>query len=242
MWAMDITYIRTRIGWVYLAAVLDVYSRKIVGWKMAQTMEAELVVDALNQALAQSECRKGLIVDSDRGSEYASNMFDSLLGEKQIGQSMSAKGHCYENATMESFFGTLKREDLDRIEFSDLAQARSRVFSYIEIYYNRHRIHTSLKGLSPLEFKQNSHLENRIAPTAQRFSKASNARIGRQEKAGDKVPRPRPMVASSSYPLESCSSAELSSVLHDPAKDNDSYGRSKKEKVITKIKSSSGVY
>ena len=175
--AADITYIRTQSGWVYLAAVLDVYSRKTVGWQMAETMRAELVIEALQRTLSQQKWEPGLILHSDRGSQYASEAYRNVLVIKELKQSMSAKGNCYENATMESFLGTLKREDLDHVEFSGPEEARSQVFAYIETYYNRDRIHTSLGGASPLDYEQQWKEENKDAPKAQRFLEASDAHI-----------------------------------------------------------------
>lgn len=165
VWAADITYIRTDEGWVYLAAVIDLYSRKIVGWDMADTLEAGVVIRALQQALATRDWKPGLIHHSDRGVQYACKDFRQLLEENGIVQSMSAKGNCYDNATMESFFGTLKAEE--GAHYPDWQSARLAIFNYLETYYNRTRIHTSLGGCSPEEFEaqaEHSALERTPAP------------------------------------------------------------------------------
>jgi putative transposase len=153
IWVMDITYIRIRHAgksgthqWVYLAAVLDVFSRKIVGWHIGSTLEATLVIKALENALATRNWQPGLICHSDRGVQYACGDFRALLKHHGIKQSMSAKANCYDNAIMESFFGTLKTEEVESTCYVDLAEARRALFDYIEVFYNRTRLHTSLQG------------------------------------------------------------------------------------------------
>ena len=154
IWVMDITYIRIGMPgehqWVYLAAVLDMFSRKIVGWQIGATLEATLVIKALENALSTRDWQPGLICHSDRGIQYACGDFRALLGRHGILQSMSAKGNCYDNAMMESFFGTLKTEEVDfdaACCYADIDEARRAIFDYIETFYNRNRLHTSLKGL-----------------------------------------------------------------------------------------------
>lgn len=153
VWVADITYVGTEEGWGYLAAVLDIWSRKIVGWSFKPHMESTLVCQALEKALFQRRPPSGLIHHSDRGSQYASRELRSLLSRHGIQSSMSAKGNCYDNATMESFFGTLKSEEIYRRHFETLAEAREAIFDYIETFYNRQRQHSSLDGLSPEEFE-----------------------------------------------------------------------------------------
>ena len=209
-WAMDITYIPCRQGWVYLAAVLDLYLHKIVGWQLGNQMESSLVSEALQMAAQRQGYPSGVVVHSDRGSQYASQAFIQLTEAFGYIRSMSAKGNCYDNATMESFFGVLKREELNRWEMSDLAAVRYHVFDYIETYYNRCRIHTAL-GMSPADFEKESLSKT---PSAEFFEASIAPQVG-NEKAGEMTPRPRPVVALSTYPSASCSPAELASVSVD---------------------------
>ena len=150
----DITYIRTKGGWIYLAAVMDLYSRKIVGWTLGYTLNTSLVEEALQQALAIRRPAAGLLHHSDRGTQYASSAFQALLHYYKIQPSMSATGHCYDNAAMESFWSTLKAELVHRRDFQDLQQAKSALFQYIEIFYNRERLHSALGFKSPVDFEQ----------------------------------------------------------------------------------------
>lgn len=159
-WAMDITYVRCGEGWVYLAAVLDLYLHKVVGWQLADHMESTLVTDALMLAAQRQGYPSGVIVHSDRGCQYASRSFINLTEALGFTRSMSAKGNCYDNAAMESFFGVIKREELNRWEMANLSEVRSRVFDYIEVYYNRERIHTAL-GMSPTCFEQQTIIEHK---------------------------------------------------------------------------------
>jgi len=210
VWAMDITYIRCGERWVYLAAVLDLYLHKIVGWELSESINSGLAEGALRNATQRQGFPEAVLVHSDRGSQYASSDFIALVDSLGYERSMSAKGNCYDNATMESFFGVLKREELDRWEMSTTASVRNRVFTYIETYYNRKRIHTAL-GMTPTEFETGC-LEK--TPSAE-FLEASVAPSVGIKKAGAVKPRPRPMVATSEYPSESCSPADLSSVSSD---------------------------
>jgi len=154
IWVADITYIRTQGGWTYLAAVMDLYSRKIVGWSLGYALHTSLVEEALQQALASRRPAAGLLHHSDRGTQYASSAFQALLLTHHLTPSMSAAGHCYDNAAMESFWSTLKTELIHRRDFQDLQQAKSALFEYIEIFYNRKRLHSALGYKSPVDFEQ----------------------------------------------------------------------------------------
>ncbi len=150
----DITYISTGEGWLYLATVIDLYSRKVVGWSMDDTMKVSLVNDALNMALRHRTPKQGLIWHTDRGSQYASYSHKDLLKENGITQSMSRKGNCWDNAVAESFFKSLKNELVYQTTFYTRKQAKLEVFKYIELFYNRVRSHSYLNGLSPVEFEE----------------------------------------------------------------------------------------
>jgi putative transposase len=152
-WVADITYIDTRQGWLYLAAILDVYSRKIVGWSMSERLQKQLVEDALVMAIGRRELHGKLIHHSDQGSQYTSHDFLKLLAQKHIQVSMSGAGNCYDNAMMESFFATLKTECVTE-RFETRQHARQTIFEYIEVWYNRCRRHSALGYLSPEEFEQ----------------------------------------------------------------------------------------
>jgi putative transposase len=154
-WVSDITYIETAGGWLYLASILDLFSRKVVGWAMADHLEASLVEDALKMALQQRQPEAGLLHHSDQGRQYTSVAYQSRLANAHCQVSMSRTGNCYDNAAMESFFGTLKTECASQ-PFATRAQARTAIFEFIEAWYNRQRLHSSLDYLSPMEFEQNS--------------------------------------------------------------------------------------
>ena len=153
-WASDITYVATGEGWLYLAIVLDLFSRRVVGWSMRATLGRSLVVDALGSALGHRRPEAGLIHHSDRGSQYASADFQATLQAAQITCSMSRRGDCYDNAVVESFFGTLEQELVHRRRFATREVARQEVFEYIEVWYNRQRRHSSLGYISPVEFER----------------------------------------------------------------------------------------
>ena len=153
VWAADITYVPTHEGWLYLAAVIDLCSRKIVGWAMADHLRAELCGQALEMALKRRRPREGLIHHSDRGVQYACGDYRDLLEEHGITCSMSGSGDCYDNAVMESFFKTLKAELVYQQEYQTREHARRSIFEYIEIFYNRKRRHSSLGYVSPAEFE-----------------------------------------------------------------------------------------
>ena len=153
IWAGDITYIRTSQGWLYLAAILDLYSRKIVGWSMSPFIDTILILKALGMALARQAPPKDLLFHSDRGVQYASAQYREALAQAGFLASMSRKGNCYDNAAMESFWSTLKLELIFRRRFESRAQARSEIFDYIETFYNRQRAHSALDYLSPIDFE-----------------------------------------------------------------------------------------
>ena len=152
-WAADITYIPTDEGWLYLAAVIDLCTRRVVGWSMAHHMETGLVSDALNMALARRRPGPGLLHHSDRGVQYASDNYQGLLAEHGISCSMSGKGDCYDNAVIESFWSTLKTELVHHEHYTTHQEARMSIFHYIEVFYNRKRLHSSLGYKSPEAFE-----------------------------------------------------------------------------------------
>lgn len=153
-WVADITYIETREGWLYLSGVLDTYSRKIVGWGMDKRHDTTLVETALQMAVQSRHPAAGLIHHSDRGSEYASTRYQTQLQQYGIQASMSGKGDCYDNATMESFWATLKEECCGNTIFATREEAKTAVFTYIEVYYNRKRLHSSLGYMSPVDYEK----------------------------------------------------------------------------------------
>ena len=155
IWVSDITYIRTREGWLYLSCILDLYSRMIVGWQIDRRQTSSLVTEAIGSALAKRGKHPGLIFHSDQGSQYASEAVRDILWDNQMVQSMSRKGNCYDNAVMESFFHTLKTELLSFERFTTREEAKMKIFDYIEIYYNRQRIHSSINYYTPVEYENN---------------------------------------------------------------------------------------
>jgi transposase InsO family protein len=153
IWCSDITYVRTWEGWMYVAAILDVASRRVVGWAMADHMRAELVCDALRMAIEARRPPRGLIVHADRGSQYTSKEFRALLAEHGMRQSLAAPGQCWDNAVVESFWSTLKEELVYQQSWPTRARARHAIFEFIEVFYNRQRLHSSLGYLSPAEYE-----------------------------------------------------------------------------------------
>jgi len=157
IWVADITYIDTQEGWLYLAAILDLYSRRIVGWAMSPRIDTTLVLKALGMALLHRSPPRDLLFHSDRGVQYASAQYRRALSQAGLVASMSRKGNCYDNASIESFWSTLKLELVYRRSFDTRAQAQSEIFDYIECFYNRQRSHSALGYLSPVDFElQNS--------------------------------------------------------------------------------------
>ncbi len=150
-WSSDITFIWTRQGWLFLAVVMDLYSRRIVGWSMNRLISRHLVMDAMTMALGQRD--KPAIHHSDRGSQYTSDDFRDLLLKHGIQCSMSGRGNCYDNAPVESFFSSLKRERIRRQTYRTRVEAKADMFDYIECFYNRKRRHSSLGYISPVEFE-----------------------------------------------------------------------------------------
>ena len=153
VWASDITYIPTEQGWLYLAVVLDLGSRRVIGWAMRTTLEEALVLDALRMALATRRPPPGLLQHSDRGSQYAGGAYQALLAAHGITGSMSRKGDCWDNAVVESFFATLEHELLADARFPSREAARRAIFAFIEVWYNRERRHSSLGYVSPAEYE-----------------------------------------------------------------------------------------
>ena len=153
VWTGDITYIRTEEGWLYLAAVIDIYSRKIIGWQLDKRLDSDLVEKALKNALMDRKVEEGIIFHSDQGIQYASESFRKLLKAHGFIQSMSRRGNCYDNAVTESFFHTLKTELIKRNKYKTREEARRSIFEYIEIFYNRKRLHSSIGYRTPFEFE-----------------------------------------------------------------------------------------
>lgn len=158
-WAGDITYIWTREGWLYLAVIIDLFSRKVVGWAMEKTMSRELVLDALRMAVRSREPSAGLVCHSDRGSQYASGDYQQLLQTYEMICSMSRRGDCWDNSVVESFFGSLKQEHVFFCDYSSRDEARRSIFEWIEGFYNCERLHSTLGYLSPMEYER----RNRVA-------------------------------------------------------------------------------
>jgi putative transposase len=152
-WACDLTYVWTDEGWLYLSAVMDLYSRRVIGWSMSDDMKASSVAEALEMALRRRRPGKDLLHHSDRGVQYACHLYRQVLQRHQIECSMSRPGNCYDNAVVESFFGTLKSELVHRTRYRTRAEARASIFEWIECWYNRRRRHSSLGYMSPEAFE-----------------------------------------------------------------------------------------
>jgi putative transposase len=165
IWVTDITYIWTREGWIYLAAILDLFSRRVVGWSMDSSIDRTLALDALGMALKTRRPEPGLLHHSDRGVQYASADYQSQLRERGIICSMSRKGDCWDNAVAESFFSTLKAELVHRTDYVSRSQARASVFGYIEAFYNGRRRHSALGYVSPVEH-ENAAVQGRRGEAA----------------------------------------------------------------------------
>jgi putative transposase len=153
LWVADVTYIDTGEGWLYLAGVLDLYSRQIVGWAMSPHNDTALVLQAWTMARNHRQPPVGLLFHSDRGSQYASSDFRQALQQAGVITSMSRAGNCYDNAVMESFWSTLKLELIYRLDLTTRANARTQIFDYIEVFYNRQRLHSALNYLCPVDFE-----------------------------------------------------------------------------------------
>jgi len=161
VWATDATCILTAQGWLYLVAVLDVCTRRIIGWAMHQSLDARLVIAALRMALLQRRPSGALIVHSDRGMQFASAAYRQVLAQHGLIASMSRKGNCYDNAFIESFWSSLKYEVVYHQRFATFAEARSAIFNYIETFYNRTRLHSSLAYRSPIQFESHPKIDHR---------------------------------------------------------------------------------
>jgi len=166
VWVADITYIWTSEGWLYLAAIIDLFSRRVIGWSMDEHMRTELVLTALESALGQRQASpSGLLFHSDRGSQYASGDYQKALQDAKIQSSMSRRANCWDNAVAESFFGTIKTEFIHKQNFSTRTEARTAIAEWIEVFYNRQRIHSTIGFLSPVEFEEQywSSLDQAVA-------------------------------------------------------------------------------
>ena len=153
VWVTDITYIKAVTGWLYLCVFIDLFSRKVVGWSVSQNPDAELVLTALNMACENEQPEPGLLVHSDQGTQYGSHIYRDALRDRKFIQSMSRRGNCWDNACVESFFHVFKSEELNWVKIENIRHLHSVVFRYIEIFYNRIRIHSSLGYMSPVQFE-----------------------------------------------------------------------------------------
>jgi putative transposase len=177
LWIADATYLRTWEGWLYLAAVPDAFSRRIVGWSMTDQHARELVVDALEMAVARRRPTPGLIHHSDQGSAYVSLAFGQAGGETGIARSTGSKGDCYDNAVAESFFATLKEELVHRRSWPTRRELAREVFEYVEAFYNRTRRHSTLNYLSPADFENST-----LGPNGSGFAASRLASLNQEEK------------------------------------------------------------
>lgn len=165
IWTSDITYLWTKEGWLYLAVVMDLFHRKIIGWSTGEKITAELADNAIKKALRYGKPEEGIIFHSDRGCQYTSSLVRETLRKSGVVQSMSSTGNCYDNAVTESFFHTLKTEWTNWEVYETREEAKSSIFEFIEIFYNRKRLHSTLNYLSPVEFEENNEdiLTNKVA-------------------------------------------------------------------------------
>jgi putative transposase len=170
LWCADITYIRTWEGWLYLASVMDCYSRRIVGWALADHLRAELVVDALEMAVARRRPDAGLVHHSDQGSQYTSLIFTRRCRSVGIDVSMGSRGDCFDNAVHESFHASLKKDLIHRRSWPTKAEARTATFDYIEAFYNRRRRHSTLGMLSPVNFENSTLMDDSARVAASRLT------------------------------------------------------------------------
>ena len=160
VWLSDITYVWTSEGWLYLAGVIDLHSRMLIGWSMGPRVTAELTLEALRQAISRREVKPELMHHSDRGGQYAATEYQKLLAKTEMICSMNRKGDCWDNAPMESFFATLKTELVYREQFKTRQEAKAKIFEYIEVFYNRQRRHSSLGMKSPVDFERRHTLSS----------------------------------------------------------------------------------
>jgi transposase InsO family protein len=165
-WAADITYIGTHEGWLYLAVVIDLFSRRIIGWSMQPTLARSLVLDALRMALCHRQPKEPVLHHNDRGSQYASSDYQEALTAAGIQCSMSRKGDCFDNAVVESFFGTLKTELVYHQQYATRNAARSAIFEYVEVVYNRQRRHSALGYCSPADYEMQYRRQQMMAQAA----------------------------------------------------------------------------
>jgi putative transposase len=170
LWCADITYIRTWEGWLYLASVMDCYSRRVVGWAIADHMRAELVLDALSMALARRRPDHGVVHHSDQGSQYTSLLFTRRCRSVGIDVSIGSRGDCFDNAVLESFHASLKKDLIHRRSWPTKAEARTAIFDYIEAFYNRRRRHSTLGMLSPVDYENTAHTRPGVSAASRRHT------------------------------------------------------------------------
>lgn len=163
VWVSDITYVSTQEGWLYVAIVMDLFSRKVVGLSMGESLKTELVTKALKQAIMRRGVNEGLLHHSDKGCQYTSKEFKELVDSYKIKLSMSGTGHCFDNAVAESFFHTLKTEHTNFFNYKIREEAKNSIFEYIEVFYNRRRLHSTIGYLSPEEYELRSKQKRRVA-------------------------------------------------------------------------------
>ncbi len=186
VWLGDITYVATEEGWLYLAGIMDLYSRRLTGWTMSERINTESILAAWGMALTHRQPPAGLVFPSDRGVEYASHDYRQALQNAQALASMSRKGNCYDNAAMESFWSTFKQELIYRRHFQTREEARQAIFDFIEVFYNRRRLHSSLGYRSPIDFEtQNGNRKSRKMdfchfPIGTRYQPIHSAQNGRK--------------------------------------------------------------
>jgi transposase InsO family protein len=194
IWVSDITYVATLEGWLYLAVILDLFSRKVVGWKLGETLEAELVVVALKNALSLRQPDAGLYFHSDQGSQYSSQAVQKPLAVIGALPSMSGVGNCYDNATAEAFFSTLKTECFPLSNcFESKAEARRTIFEYIEVYYNNQRLHSALGYQSPGQYESGYQLEKRITFSKEKVTATLPAEGGAKVKRANGINGGKPV-------------------------------------------------
>jgi transposase InsO family protein len=218
LWVADITYIRLKHEFVYLAVILDAFSRKVVGWQLGRKLGTELVVAALTQAIGRRQPPPGLVHHSDRGLQYASAEYANLLRRHQIVPSMSRPANPYDNACCESFMRTLKREEVDGRSYDNFQHLHSEIESFIELYYNRQRRHSALGYCSPEQFEQAQSSSTAEIPSGARMSFfrhqeifQSDGKAGNREQPLGRSPAHRPDESPAGYSLAGCSPAEPAS-------------------------------